>query len=762
MSQIYGGRSRGRKRRKEIEDELPLLLNTRKKNHNRRRGSKKKNALLVEVEEESNNNDSNGETENSTESKRKSKPNTDNGNGTEKSDEEGNIDSVMAEADLVRESINRYPRRWRARCLRGRKMKNQSVSKKGKVVLVEEEEEEENNNIDSDGETEDSTKNGSGTGNSNEDGDSDSVMAEADPVKKWEWDKDSKKRSRRKWRTQCLVSRKMKGSGKEKVNEERDIGEYENRSAIKRKMKGNESESNMCHQCQRNDKGEVVRCLMCKRKRYCVPCMMKWYPNMSKEDFSRACPVCCDNCNCKACLRLDVPMRDQKRLYLEFSSDEKVQYSKYILHALLPFLKRFYNEQMEEKRIEAKIQGLPLSEVKLQDARLSLSEHIYCNNCKTSIVDFYRSCPQCSYDLCLICCREIREGHLQGGEEEVIMNYVDKGAAYLHGLKEYKSSKQSRSKSLVKDSPGKDHGKPASASEWNVLENGSISCPPENKGGCGQGTLELKHISQEEDFISKLLVKAEGIAKVHKLEDMPETTAAQKCSTCFSSVGNGKDKFLRKAASWGEDLCGSNYLYCASATDIQPEDLKHFQWHWFNGEPVIVSNVLETTSGLSWEPMVMWRALRQIKNMNHSMLLDVRAINCLDWLEVDINVRHFFKGYLEGRFDQEGWPQILKLNDWPPSGSFDERLPRHSAEFVTCLPFKEYTHPCDGYLNLSVKLPKRSLKPDMGPKMYIAYGISQELGRGDSVTKLHYQMSDLVCFVSSKYVKTILCLFHDR
>lgn len=42
---------------------------------------------------------------------------------------------------------------------------------------------------------------------------------------------------------------------------------------------------------------------------------------------------------------------------MEFSSDEKVQYSKYILHALLPFLKRFYNDQMEEKKIEAKIQG---------------------------------------------------------------------------------------------------------------------------------------------------------------------------------------------------------------------------------------------------------------------------------------------------------------------------------------------------------------------------------------------------------------------
>lgn len=113
-------------------------------------------------------------------------------------------------------------------------------------------------------------------------------------------------------------------------------------------------------------------------------------------------------------------------------------------------------------------------------------------------------------------------------------------------------------------------------------------------------------------------------------------------------------------------------------------------------------------------------------------------------LQVEINIHQFFKGYTDGMFDKESWPTLLKLKDWPPSDKFEKRLPRHYDEFVYCLPFKEYTHPQYGALNLYTKLPANSLKPDMGPKTYIAYGVPQELGRGDSVTKLHCDMSDAV------------------
>nr|GMC81455.1 lysine-specific demethylase JMJ25-like isoform X1 [Ipomoea batatas] len=533
----------------------------------------------------------------------------------------------------------------------------------------------------------------------------------------------------------------------------KDEGDYSvPRIRNRRDENGNKVESNMCHQCQRNDKGPVVRCTSCKTKRYCGACMRTWYPGMPEEAFAEKCPVCLENCNCKACLRLNGPIRKLKKLKFEVSNEEKIQYSKYILQVLLPLLRRFSAEQMMEKEIEAKIQGVRLSELKLQKAKCQLNERMYCDNCRTSIFDFHRSCSNCSYDLCLTCCQELRDGHLRGNVEEIVMEYIDRGLDYLHGKASESTTMETNTKEFVEtnsleDSKSASEVKSTSPTksleslvgcchEWRSEENGRIFCPPENMRGCNKGTLELKH-SLGECYVTELLAKAEEIAKSCKLNDMPESS--QRLCSCSKSVDENK---LRKAATRGDS--NDNYLYCPAAKDIQHKDLKHFRWHWLEGEPVIVSNVLETTSGLSWEPMVMWRAFRQIKNLNHSRHLDVNALNCLDWCEVEVNIHKFFEWYKNGTTDIYGWPLILKLKDWPPSDLFEERLPRHGAEFKNSLPFKAYTDPQNGYLNLATKLPEKSLKPDMGPKTYIAYGVPLELGRGDSVTKLHCDMSDAV------------------
>jgi len=109
-----------------------------------------------------------------------------------------------------------------------------------------------------------------------------------------------------------------------------------------------------------------------------------------------------------------------------------------------------------------------------------------------------------------------------------------------------------------------------------------------------------------------------------------------------------------------------------------------------------------------------------------------------------ISVHDFFTGYTNGRKDKLDWPQLLKLNDQPPN-LFEKSLPRHCAELISSLPYKEYTDPFKAGLNLALKLPNNV---HMGLGTYFAYGFAEELGRGDSVAKLHYDMSDVVCFNS--------------
>ncbi|XP_077231075.1 uncharacterized protein LOC143864137 [Tasmannia lanceolata] len=508
------------------------------------------------------------------------------------------------------------------------------------------------------------------------------------------------------------------------------------------RKKAKKGESRMCHQCQRSDKERIVWC-KCK-KRYCVLCVGRWYPHMSEAEFAEACPFCLGNCNCKACLRTYKIPKIATRTINEV---EKKQRSLYLIDLLLPFLKQINEDQIREKELEARIRGLLPSEIKLQQAVSFNDERVYCDNCKTSIIDFHRSCPNCSYDLCLSCCREIREGRLQGGDEPVVVHYPDRGKGYLHGDFAPKTKGRNRvsnvpggatsTKNVNGGETSTENVRPLA--EWEANSNGSIPCPPKAMGGCSDCLLELKCIFPE-DSILVLERNTEEIADCNKFLRLPDISA--RCS-CLNSGGHIDSRNSRKAASRedSEDNC----LYCPSARDTRNNDLVHFQLHWMKGEPVIVRNVPDLTSGLSWEPFVMWRAFREMtKSKADSESLTVKALDCLDWCEVEINIHQFFTGYTEGRKHYNLWPEMLKLKDWPPSKFFEERLPRHGAEFIGSLPYQEYTDPKFGLLNVASKLPAGTLKPDLGPKTYIAYGTAEELGRGDSVTKLHCDMSDAV------------------
>ncbi|KAL2921821.1 Lysine-specific demethylase JMJ25 [Bienertia sinuspersici] len=458
-------------------------------------------------------------------------------------------------------------------------------------------------------------------------------------------------------------------------------------------------QSSMCHQCLKCEKTDVIACSYCKKKRYCFPCLSKWYPERTKKEVQEACPFCRGNCNCKACLQEKLVMKDRQK-----DLDGKVMSERllYLMCKINPILKRMQEKQIAELEVEARTLGETIKEEDILKTSLDLDD-------------------------------QLRAGWKSDGHEA--------GSSFQSNGGSSNYDTRANNQNYGADKLGEREVSTVSNHQpstfcWKPNLDGSIPCPPEGCGGCGIHLLELRRIL-EPYWIDTLMQEIDEVTGDYHL---PQTDSSQECPTCLSTQRSASETI--KAAS--REKTHDNHLYCPSAINIDEVEIDHFQMHWMRGEPVVVRDVFKEGSGLSWEPMVMWRAFRGAKKIMKEDTLNVKAIDCLDWCEVEIDIYNFFKGYLHGRKHSNGWPEILKLKDWPSSNSFEECLPRHFAEFIMMLPYSNYTHPDSGILNLATKLPDGAPKPDLGPKTYIAYGFSEELGRGDSVTKLHCDMSDAV------------------
>ncbi|XP_028390923.1 uncharacterized protein LOC114515808 isoform X2 [Dendronephthya gigantea] len=165
-------------------------------------------------------------------------------------------------------------------------------------------------------------------------------------------------------------------------------------------------------------------------------------------------------------------------------------------------------------------------------------------------------------------------------------------------------------------------------------------------------------------------------------------------------------------------------------------NLLAFQSRWEKGEPVLVSGVDKRMTSHLWTP-------EGFENEFGSEKADV--VNCktggtLEKMEIGTFWRGF-ESVKDRPLDNKGEPTLLKLKDWPPEADFVEKMPTRFKDLMDALPLPEYTSR-DGSRNLVSRLPDFFVKPDLGPKMYNAYGNAAFPSAG--TTNLHVDMSDAV------------------
>ncbi|KAK4711239.1 hypothetical protein R3W88_005752 [Solanum pinnatisectum] len=463
-----------------------------------------------------------------------------------------------------------------------------------------------------------------------------------------------------------------------------------------------------CHQCRRNDH-RVTWCLRCDRRGYCESCISTWYSNMPVEEIQRICPACRGSCNCKVCMRGDNLLKVRIR---EIPAQNKLQYLYSLLSAVLPVVKHIHNQQCFEVELEKKLRGNGMD---LGRTKLNADEQMCCNFCRIPIVDYHRHCSNCSYDLCLSCCKDLRDA------TKLVQD--DRGKQFL-GRADCRetTSKEVKLSNVHLNILSK-------LSDWKADGNGSIPCPPKQYGGCSSSVLSLKRIFKM-NWVAKL---------VKNVEEM-----VSGCKVCDSGdLENTSEGKLFQAAH--RDNGDDNVLYHPLSEDIRSEGIEDFRKQWSRGKPVIIKDIYDVSSMSNWDPIEIWRGVRETteektKDDNRT----VKAIDCFDGSEIDIQIGQFIRGYSEGRIHENGSPEMLKLKDWPSPSASEEFLLYQRPEFISKLPLLEFIHSKWGLLNVAAKLPHYSLQNDVGPKIFLSYGMYEELGKGDSVNNLHINMRDLV------------------
>ncbi|KAJ2364974.1 hypothetical protein H4S01_003495 [Coemansia sp. RSA 2610] len=356
---------------------------------------------------------------------------------------------------------------------------------------------------------------------------------------------------------------------------------------------------------------------------------------------------------------------------------------------------------------------------------LTVGTRQFCDACQTSILSTYFSCSMCGQELCPRCFSEWDDS----GTEVRVVGY-------------------------------------SSMSAYNKRTRLS-SC----KRIARAGTVKVAACHKRQQFIRVSQFVREDIERVR--EKAERVLAQEHISPTIDCGGVLSADELGGFHAKIQRICErTRHTYTHEAWElpvvyVEAGELStaEFSRLWRRGIVVVIRGLLQALDSTLWKPD-WW-----IRNFGYEM---VNVLDCNrnaapvgEW-----PLRDFYRLF-DGEdsnahmFDEDmetasNWAEhkervadsILKLKDWPPAEDFQTRLPDHFARFMDALPFPEYTQR-DGKFNLANQLPSEFVPPDLGPKMYCAYGSSDGEG-GVGTTNLHCDMADAVnimAYASPKYLR---------
>lgn len=487
-----------------------------------------------------------------------------------------------------------------------------------------------------------------------------------------------------------------------------------------------------CHWCRKGVNRSLVQCLACKKRFFCSHCITERHIN--EEQVQATCPVCLDSCNCKICLTSQSKdLGSQENAKDQFGAS-KVQCLHYLLRLLFPILQKINQEQTTELEREAKLKGQNISEIDIKLAEIATKDESFCNYCRSPILDLHRSCPNCSYKLCLNCCWDSGAGTLPVGSETFVIKYPDKSVSSNCDGKNVIGTELIGSELLVCEKSG---SAPFTYSEACI---GRVSCPPMEFGGCDSSLLELRRLFPLK-WMKELELSCHNVLPGHDSQDRLDDCLPCTVCTCMSRKA-GENEELREASKRKES--DDNFLLCSDGNGCHDELLIHFQRHWSKGQPVILRNVIEMASTLNWDPATL--LCRYLERGSTGCGIDDRlpkVTNMPDWYEVEFNTKESF-GRSHGVACKPVRHETLKMKAKFSSKLCQQLFAGHHAEVIRAFPLQEYTNPSSGLLNLATKVSEEIPNPRLSPHILITYGSADEAARGDLVTNLSCSSHDMV------------------